>query len=172
LSGLGGFRVGIQWQGNCDYMFDRARSVPLVEFAPLADVAGVSLVSLQRKNGTEQLPSARGQFTIHDLGEDVDESRGPFVDTAAVMKNLDLVITSDTAAAHLAGGLGISVWVALPHAADWRWLLDRADCPWYPTMRLFRQRQWHEWSSVFAEIGDALKHAVLRARRGTCEHAR
>ena len=79
-------------------------------------------------------------LSIIDLGDDVDTIHGPFMDTAAIMMNLDLVISSDTSVPHLAGALGVPVWLALPFVPDWRWLLDRGDSPWYPTMRLFRQK--------------------------------
>ena len=98
--------------------------------------------------------------TIVDLGDDVDTVRGAFMDTAAIMMNLDLVITSDTAIAHLAGALGVPVWVALPFVPDWRWLLDRSDSPWYPTMRLFRQKTSGDWAGVFREIEAALRRLV------------
>ena len=162
LAPIAGYRVGIHWQGNPEFTYDRARSIPLVEFSQLANVHGVQLISLQRENGLEQLPSARQQFTIHELGEDVDAERGAFVDTAAVMKNLDLVITSDTATAHLAGGLGVAVWVALSFAPDWRWMHQREDSPWYPTMRLFRQTQWKEWASVFDRMARELSLKVAQ----------
>jgi tetratricopeptide (TPR) repeat protein len=162
LSPIRGFRVGIHWQGNPEYAYDASRSIPLVEFAPLAGLPEVALVSLQRKDGLEQLPLARRQFTIHELGARVDEDRGAFVDSAAVIKNLDLVITSDTATAHLAGALGVPVWVALSRAPDWRWLWDREDNPWYPTMRVYRQTRWNEWSSVFARIARELRQEVSR----------
>ena len=80
-----------------------------------------------------------------------------FADTAAVLKNLDLVITVDTAVAHCAGALGVPVWVALPFAPDWRWLMDRDDSPWYPTMRLFRQKRWGDWDEVFGRITEEVK---------------
>ena len=86
------------------------------------------------------------------------------MDTAAIMRNLDLVITSDTAVAHLAGALGVPEWVALPFVPDWRWLLDRRDSPWYPTMRLFRQRRAGDWVGVFEEMREAL---VEKADRNT-----
>src|SRR5262249_12086821 len=92
--------------------------------------------------------------SILDLG-DFDTAHGAFMDTAATMMNLDLVITSDTSVAHLAGALGVPVWVALPFVPDWRWLLDRSDSPWYPTMRLFRQQKLGDWKSVFEEIRSA-----------------
>jgi ADP-heptose:LPS heptosyltransferase len=82
------------------------------------------------------------------------------MDTAAIMKNLDLVITSDTAIPHLAGALGVPVWIALPCPPDWRWLLDRSDSPWYPTMRLFRQKQPGDWAGVFEEIRAALADKI------------
>ena len=82
-------------------------------------------------------------------------------DTAAVMSNLDLVITVDTAVAHLAGALGVPVWVALPLAPDWRWLLDREDSPWYPTMRLFRQAAWGDWEGVFRRMSVELRERVV-----------
>ena len=89
---------------------------------------------------------------MQTLGNDFDEATGAFVDTAAVMRNLDLIVTSDTSVAHLAGGLGVPVWVALPFVPDWRWLLDREDCPWYPNMRLFRQKSPGDWREVFSRI--------------------
>ena len=159
----GVFKVGINWQGNRAYVYDRFRSIPLAEFAPLASVAGVSLVSLQKGEGSEQLAALADQWTIHDLGPQLDESNGAFMDTAAVMKNLDLVITSDTATAHLAGALGVPVWVGLSTAPDWRWFLDRDDSPWYPTMRLFRQTMRGDWSGVFARMA-----AELAALAGAC----
>jgi tetratricopeptide (TPR) repeat protein len=152
LATIGGYRVGIAWQGNPEFTYDRARSIPLIEFSQLARVPGVELISLQRENGLDQLPPARRHFTIHELGEDVDTEHGAFVDTAAAMKNLDLVITSDTATAHLAGALSVPVWVALGFAPDWRWMHDRQDSPWYPSMRLYRQTQWQEWASVFERM--------------------
>jgi hypothetical protein len=88
--------------------------------------------------------------------EGLDTAHGAFMDTAAILMNVDLLITSDTAVAHLAGGLGVPVWVALPFAPDWRWLLSRDDSPWYPTMRLFRQRKPGGWTDVFVEIEEAV----------------
>ena len=152
LRSLPGFKIGIVWQGNAAYMFDHFRSVPLVEFAPLTEVEGVRLISLQKNAGVEQLSRLEGQFTAMDLGSTLDNQGGAFMDTAAVMCNLDLVITSDTAAAHLAGGLGVPVWLALASSPEWRWMKDRPDSPWYPTMRLFRQTRQGDWPSVFAEM--------------------
>jgi tetratricopeptide (TPR) repeat protein len=158
LSDLGGFRIGITWQGNPKFRRDRLRSIPLRFFSPLAEVPGVRLISLQKGAGSEQLAEFAGRAAVVELGSRLEH----FQDTAAVMNNLDLVITSDTAAAHLAGALGIPVWVALSFAADWRWLLDRRDCPWYPTMRLFRQPTLGDWAAVFAEIRQALGQRIAR----------
>jgi len=157
LPGDDKLKVGIGWQGNRDYPGDYYRSMPLAHFAPLADCPNVKLYSLQKGFGSEQLAAWSERMSIADLGSKLDEGTGAFVDTAAVMMNLDLVITSDTAIAHLAGALGVPVWVALTWVPDWRFLLDRESMPWYPTMRLFRQKQFGEWTGVFARIADQLR---------------
>jgi tetratricopeptide (TPR) repeat protein len=151
-----GFKVGIVWQGNPKFSTDKLRSIPLAEYAPLVQVPVVRLFSLQKGPGTEQLDELRGRIPIVDLAGPMDATRGMFVEEAAAMMGLDLVITSDTSMAHLAGALGRPTWVALPFAADWRWLLGRTDSPWYPTMRLFRQDAWGDWRGVFARIAAAL----------------
>ena len=151
------FRVGIAWQGNAAFRGDKRRSIALASFAPLSMVPGVSLISLQKGPGTAQLTALGKQFPVVDLGSGVDETAGAFMDTAAIMKHLDLVICSDSAIAHLAGGLGVPVWVALPTVPDWRWLLEREDSPWYPTMRLFRQKELGCWENVFERMADELK---------------
>ncbi len=156
-----GFRVGIAWQGNPRFKRDHERSIPLEQFAGLAEVHGVRLIRLQ-VDGDSAQDSTSATFPLVDLGPDFDRRGGAFMDTAAVMKNLDLVITSDTAVAHLAGALGVPVWVALPFVPDWRWMLDRSDSPWYPTMRLFRQRTPGDWNAVFGEIRLALGEQVER----------
>jgi hypothetical protein len=161
LEAYPGFRVGICWQGSPEASFDW-RNVPLADFGVLAAVPGVRLISLQRGSGVEQLAELDGRFAVVELGDELDR-QGAFLDTAAVIKNLDLVITIDTAVAHLAGALGAPVWVALIHAPEWRWLSQRADSPWYPTMRLFRQTQLDRWSDVFARIATDLK-AVVESR--------
>jgi Flp pilus assembly protein TadD len=152
-----GFRIGINWHGRAGRGSWRFRNVPLDQFAPLARLPNVQLISLQQGAGRETLAKMRERFPLVDLGEQVDQANGPFMDTAAIMMSLDLVLTSDTAVAHLAGGLGVPVWVALPFAAEWRWLRDRTDSPWYPTMRLFRQRQREDWAGVFQDVAHALQ---------------
>jgi tetratricopeptide (TPR) repeat protein len=154
--------VGVAWQGSRQYKGDRFRSIPLAEFAPLAR-AGVRLVSLQKGDGAEQLATLGSRFPVTDLGPDLDAG-GAFVDTAAVMTCLDLVVSSDTAVAHLAGALGVPAWVAPPWDADWRWLRGRDDCPWYPTMRLFRQERPGDWEGVFRRIASGLEE-LKPARR-------
>ncbi len=155
-----GFQVGIVWQGNPSYTFDRFRSIPLLEFAPLAAVAGVELLSLQKNAGVEQIAALEGRFRVRDLGSTLDATGGAFLETAAVMANLDLLVTSDTAAAHLAGGLGVPVWLVLGKACEWRWMNDRTDSPWYPTMRLFRQSRQGDWSDVFHAMQRELTELV------------
>jgi tetratricopeptide (TPR) repeat protein len=160
LIGFDGFKIGISWQGSRTFRGDRFRSIPLRCFAPLAQIPGVHLISLQKGAGSEQLAEVRDLFPVTELGSRLQD----LTDTAAVMKNLDLVITSDTAPAHLAGALGVPVWVALSFAADWRWLLDRCDSPWYPTMRLFRQKERGNWQGVFEEIKKALCQRLQASR--------
>jgi Flp pilus assembly protein TadD len=145
-------RIGIAWQGNPGHIRDRARSFRLERFEPVARQPGVQLHSLQKGHGSEQIAELAGRFPVVDLGERLDD----LMDTAAAMMNLDLVISADTALAHLAGALGVPVWVALPFEADWRWMSGRDDSPWYPTMRLFRQHRWGDWDDVFARITGAL----------------
>jgi tetratricopeptide (TPR) repeat protein len=165
LAAVSGVRIGIAWQGSPRHAWDRHRSVSLAEFAPLAQVPGVHLISLQKGPGADQV--ARGaSIAVVSFGEHLDRA-GAFSDTAAIMRNLDLVITVDTAIAHVAGGLGIPVWLALHHTPDWRWLLDRTDSPWYPTARLFRQPAAGAWPAVFQEIA-----AALPAHVASCYKAR
>jgi Flp pilus assembly protein TadD len=160
LAGAAALKVGIAWQGSPTFAGDRLRSAPLRHFLPLARVDGVRLFGLQKGPARDQIRAVARQFTVTDLGSTLDEAGGAFLDTAAVMMNLDLVITTDTAVAHLAGALGVPVWVALSVGPDWRWLLDREDCPWYPTMRLFRQPQLHAWDEVFERMAAELRQKL------------
>lgn len=157
------FKVGIAWQGNPHQLWDHHRSVPLSQFAPLAQVPGARLFSLQKVFGTEQIASAG--FAVTELNGDWDLPGAAFTDTAAVMTQLDLVVTVDTATAHLAGALGVPTWLALSVVSDWRWLRDREDSPWYPTMRLFRQRQVGEWAPVFERMAGELERLVGKKSR-------
>jgi tetratricopeptide (TPR) repeat protein len=157
LSGVGGFRIGINWHGRTGHGEHLRRDVPPEFFAVVAQMPGVRLVSLQKGATAEELAAVGGGQAVFDPGEDFDRASGSFMDTAAIMKNVDLVITSDTSVPHLAGALGVPVWLLLPALPDWRWLLGRSDSPWYPTMRLFRQERRGDWGSVFAELQAALR---------------
>ncbi|HJN12491.1 MAG TPA: FkbM family methyltransferase [Pirellulaceae bacterium] len=160
LSVYPGFRIGIAWQGSADFHADRQRSIALGLFAPLAEIPGVQLFSLQKGFGSEQIAALNGQFDVVDFGDELDANAGPFMDTAAIMQCMDLVVSSDTSVPHLAGALGIEIWMALSLSPDWRWLLDRDDSPWYPSMRLFRQRTMGDWNDVFQRIATALRPRV------------
>jgi tetratricopeptide (TPR) repeat protein len=155
-----GFKIGINWQGSPNPDADMARSFPLAELAILAAVPGVRLISLQKGAGIEQLDHLPQGMRVETLGEDFDAGPDAFIDTAAAMAHVDLVITCDTSVAHLAGALGVPVWVALKNVAEWRWLRDRQDSPWYPTMRLFRQRARGDWRELFARMAAALAPLV------------
>jgi tetratricopeptide (TPR) repeat protein len=149
--GDAGFKVGIVWQGSRNRI-DIGRSVPLDMFGRLATVPGVRLISLQKDAGPDQLRAASEDLRVELLGEEFDAGPQAFLDSAAVMTHLDLIITCDTALAHLAGALGRPTWLAVKHVPEWRWLLERSDSPWYPGMRLFRQSRRGDWEGVFAAM--------------------
>jgi tetratricopeptide (TPR) repeat protein len=156
LHPLGRFLVGVAWQGSPSYAHDRLRSFHLSQLEPLSRLPGVTLISLQKGLGTEHLQELSGRFPIVDLSDRIDRNTGPFLDTAAIVKNLDLVISCDSALVHLAGALGARVWVAHTFVSDWRWLVEREDSPWYPTVRLFRQTRLGDWEGVFSRMTEAL----------------
>ena len=150
--GRQGFRIGICRQGNLT--INLQRTVPLACFAELAAIESVRLISLAKDSGMAE-PAAG--FTVETLGADFDSGPDSFLDAAAVMAICDLIVTSDTSLAHLAGALGRPVLLALKHVPDWRWLAAGQNSPWYPTMRLFRQIERGEWGTVFAEIAAAVR---------------
>ena len=162
LNSIRAFKIGIAWQGNPQYPDDCQRSIALRHFAPLGRLEGVRLVSLQKGPGLEQL--ARVDFPVVDLSDRLDETSGAFMDTVAIMQTLDLVVVSDSAVAHCAGALGVPVWVALPFIPDWRWLLERTDSPWYPSMLLFRQKRRGDWTEVFERIAQAVRALAVQGK--------
>jgi hypothetical protein len=148
-------RVGVVWAGSPAHRNDRLRSTSLALFEPLARVPGVSLYSLQKGPAAAQLAQSRLNMT------DFTVEFGDFAETAAFIQNLDLVISVDTAVAHLAGAIGKPVWILLPRFPDYRWVLNRADTPWYPTAHLFRQERQGDWNEVLDRVAKAL--AELRS---------
>ncbi len=150
--GSHGFKVGIVWEGKAETPSQRTRSTTLESFAGLAAIDGVRLISLQK--GAD-ISSA--SFKVESLGEDFDTGPGAFMDTAAVIRNLDLVVTIDTSVAHLAGALGAPVWIAIKLAPDWRWEDKGETNPWYPNARLFRQPAIGDWQGAFAAMVTALQ---------------
>ncbi|HLJ97642.1 MAG TPA: tetratricopeptide repeat protein [Gemmataceae bacterium] len=154
------FNVGIAWQGRPTHGQDRQRSVALEQFGALAEGTGVRLVRLQRGPGSEQLARLDGRWAVFDPPDWPEDPAEAWLESAALVSALDLVVTVDTSVAHLAGALATPVWVALPFLPDWRWLLQRDDSPWYPSMRLFRQEHRGDWSGVFARIREALRHRL------------
>jgi tetratricopeptide (TPR) repeat protein len=159
LAALPGLKVGLTWQGNVETEKQgglAGRSYRLAAAAPLAEVRGVTLVSLQKGAGSEQLAQVDFAARVLELTDPWDLSGEQMLEMAALMSELDLIITSDTVTAHLAGALGLPVWVVLSFNADWRWLLEREDSPWYPSMRLFRQSSFGNWDELFARVAQAL----------------
>lgn len=140
-------RVGIVWSGNVTSKVDRGRSIPLAAFAPLAAAIGAPLIALQKRYGLDEIEAAPAGLDLIQLGEAYEA--GDMADTAAVIQSLDLVVACDTSVAHLAGALGAPVWLAINAVGDWRWLTERADSPWYPSVRLYRQPTVGDWGAVF-----------------------
>ena len=146
-------KVGIVWAGNPKHSEDKRRSIPFEKFLELLDVPRVALISLQKGARVEEA-AASG---VSGLVSDMQRRMETLEDTAGLISGLDLVISCDTAVAHLAGAMGKPVWILLSHTADWRWLTEREDSPWYPSARLFRQQVAGDWNEVFARVVAALK---------------
>ena len=151
-------KVGIAWQSEPKHPGFHLKSFPLTCFEPLARLDYVHLVSLQVGPGTQEL--AHAPFPVLDLGSRFDPHS--LDDLAAALVNMDLVVTVDTAVAHLAAAMGVATWVVLPYVACWRWLLERTDSPWYPTIRLFRQTAPNDWDGVFKVVAAELAEGPLR----------
>jgi hypothetical protein len=153
-------KVGLVWAGKPEHKNDHNRSMPARMFASLNQIPNVRFFSLQKGDAAKQLADLSSQLDVTDFTSELND----FVDTAGLIQNLDLVITVDTAVAHLAGAIGKPVWVLLPFVPDWRWLLDRSDSPWYPTMRLFRQPRIGDWESPVNSVAAGLKQLKIERR--------
>jgi tetratricopeptide (TPR) repeat protein len=159
-------KIGIVWATNPANSTSPKRSCCLAHFLELLNLPDLALYSLQKDPSPEDLALIQANDrSATDRLFNLSDQLGDFGDTAAAIAQLDLIISVDTAVAHLAGALGKPVWTLLPFCADWRWLRDRPDSPWYPTMRLFRQPQPGDWQSVFAEVVDALQVNALQAEQ-------
>jgi tetratricopeptide (TPR) repeat protein len=146
------FRVGLVWAGNPGHGNDKNRSITLAQLAPLSRVCGITFFTLQKGDAAAQAANPPAEMELIDLTAELHD----FADTAAMISHLDLIITVDTAVAHLAGAMGRKVWVLLPAVPDWRWLVERDDTPWYPTMRLFRQKNKGDWAGVIEGLTQRL----------------
>ncbi len=146
--GPDGYRIGIAWSGNPSQVSNRRRACSPDFFVTLADIPGIRLFSLQKGTPAGQLKNAGPGNKIDDLSDEIED----FSDTAAIIENLDLIISVDTSIPHLAGVMGMPVWILLAYSPDWRWLTERKDSPWYPTMRLFRQHYPDNWSQVLHDV--------------------
>jgi hypothetical protein len=150
-------KVGIVWAGRPTHNNDRRRSSKLADFAPLAALPGVALVSLQKGPSADQAGQYFGRAPLVNIGAEVRD----YNDTMALLECLDLVVTVDTSVGHLAAAMGKPVWILLATSPDWRWLLNRSDTPWYPTVRLFRQTKPRQWSDVFSRVAAALSETLI-----------
>jgi len=156
-----GLKVGLVWKGSLTRMNDHRSLSDLAQLKSLWSIPGISYVSLQKEKNEDDLPILPKEQPLYHLGTDIKD----FADSAAILKQLDLLICVDTAIAHLAGALGMPVWVMLPFTADWRWFVDRKDNPWYPSMRLFQQREQGDWSHVIDLVTQNLQKLVEKKPR-------
>ena len=147
------FNIGLTWAGNPIHTNDHNRSCDLKNFTPLAEIKNVKLFSLQKGPGIEQIKDWPGDTELIDLGRKFED----FTDTAAAIENMDMVISVDTSVLHLAGAMAKTAWALIPCNSDWRWMMERQDSPWYPTMRLFRQKSPGCWTDVFARVKKELQ---------------
>ncbi len=141
------------WAGGPHSSLDRFRSISIEALKRLFSHPGTTWFSVQKGDGERESESLAHEFDVHTLGPEIED----FTDTLAILHSLELLITVDTSVAHLAGAAGLPVWTLVPAYTDWRWLTDRADSPWYPSMRLFRQRELGQWGPVVEEVRDALR---------------
>jgi hypothetical protein len=151
-------RVGIVWAGRPTHSNDRRRSAKLADFSPLAALPGVALVSLQKGPSADQAGRYFGRAPLINIGAEVRD----YDDTMALLACLDVVVTVDTSVGHLAAAMGRPAWILLATSPDWRWLLEREDSPWYPTVRLFRQTVPRVWGDVFERVAGALRESAAR----------
>ena len=158
-------RIGVIWAGSPTHANDRNRSALLRDFGPLGAVPGVALLALQKGPKKEQSGGWYGRAPLINLGAEIED----YDDTMAILENVELLVTVDTSVAHLAGAMGRPVWIMLPRAPDWRWLLERDDSPWYPTVHLFRQTQVRRWDDVAERVAQALRAAIPDAAEGPRE---
>lgn len=159
------FKVGIVWAGNPGHIRDKDRSCKITDFLPLFNMEGVTVYVIQKGAAQNQIKDI--VYPYVNLNNFSFDEKEPFFDTAAVIENLDLVVCVDTSIAHLAGAMQKPVWTALSFIPDWRWMLNRADTPWYPSMRLFRQPKAGDWASVFTNIKEEIKNILNKPAIGT-----
>jgi tetratricopeptide (TPR) repeat protein len=168
-------KVGICWQGNSGYQTlplrkaVAAKSIPLKLFEQICNIPGVSLYSLQQVTGVDQIADCPFADKIKHFDDTFDKKNGRFMDTAAVMMAMDVIISVDTATCHLAGALRVPTWILLPNPADWRWLLNRTDSAWYPSVRLFKQPKMGDWQSVINNVARALRELVFKKKHPETE---
>ncbi|HEY1735413.1 MAG TPA: tetratricopeptide repeat protein, partial [Methylovirgula sp.] len=157
MGSMADFKIGLCWAGNPNVKADPERSIPLRNFLPLLTLPGVRVIAVQKHHGLEEIAGLPKHARLETLGENFDSGSDAFIDTAAVMQSLDLIVSCDTSVAHLAGALGRPTFVLVKNVPDWRWMLDRPDTPWYPTLRLFRQPERGDWESAVANVVEAVE---------------
>ena len=152
LSHIKGLKIGINWQGNKNYKYDQARSIPLHFFGQLFYLKGVNFINLQKGPGVQQISSFKFKNKLYDFSNEGDNNLNAFEDTIGILKNLDLIISSDAALPHLSATLGLKTWIMLPFSPDWRFFLNTNVPPWYQKMKLYRQNKCDDWNEVFMSV--------------------
>lgn len=165
VKGNNNIKIGLCWEVSLAHAPAHPtvgrRGIPLQILSQIGKLPHVSLYSLQKHDGLEQLKKLPSDITI-TVFDELDEQHGSFMDTAALISHLDLVITVDTATAHVAGALGIPVWILIPYSADWRWIVGRTNSPWYPTMKIFKRSHPHDWDTVIKNITNELEQFIIK----------
>jgi hypothetical protein len=162
MAGLAGLKIGLVWAGNPDAVIDRLRSMKLAWLAPLCGAEGVALISLQMGDAAAEAANPPSGMTLYDWTSELHDSD----DTAALITALDLIISVDTAVVHMAGALGVPVWLLNRFDSGWRWLRDSDGSPWYPSLRQFRQPRYGDWVGMASVVRRALDHEVAGRTRG------
>lgn len=153
------FKIGIVWAGNPIHGNDHNRSCTLNNFIQLAKIRNVTLFSLQKDTAIEQINNWPEDMELINLGQKFED----FTDTAAAIENMDMTISVDTSVIHLAGAMGKTAWVLIPYESDWRWLLNRQDSPWYPTIKVFRQKEYGNWEELFHRVAEGVENLITNA---------
>ena len=149
-------KIGINWQGNKNFKYDKYRSIPLEKFETLCNTTGFDFISVHKGEGESQIKDIKFIDKLHNFSSTIDNGQNSFEDTIEIIRNLDLVITTCTSIAHLSSTIGTKTWILLAYNSDWRWFTNTNSTPWYKNTLLFRQEKLNNWESVFEKVKQKL----------------